>query len=174
MDKIKILENKLIIPKRLAKKLKWSFPFYKIPKLDDYSQKIIEFSKENNKLPFYAKFDINNDGREEIMIIQISFFNKIGRLVIISFDDNEKPKFETIRWRGAVNALFFDYLIDIAQPKTYQIFGFSGKKSNKSIGEILKTKEEEVTVKYPHIITKGYNKRIVYWDGKQFCHTRIL
>ncbi|HFA51539.1 MAG TPA: hypothetical protein ENJ95_21195 [Bacteroidetes bacterium] len=171
MNRIKIINNKLILPKRLMRALKWNFPFYKIPKLDDYSQKIFSFSNEYGKLPFYSKFDINNDGQEEIMIIQKSFFDRIGRLVIISSNDTQ-IKFDIIKWIRPVNSFFFDYLIGMAMPNTYQTFGFKNQKNNEKLSDTMKSKK--VIVKYPHIITKGYTNRIVYWDGLKFCQERII
>ena len=110
IEEIKIVNHNLILPKQLSKRLKWKFPFYSIPQLKDYSQRIIELSKKNNKLPFYTKFDINNDGKEEIILIQTSLFDKLGRILIIS-NLNGKLKFDTVRWKRPVNALFCDYLI---------------------------------------------------------------
>lgn len=153
----KIIDNKLVLSKQLRRALQWKYPFYRIPKLEEYSQRIIDFSKKNNQLPFYSKFDINNDGKEEIMIIQRSIFGGYGRLVII-FEEAGKFKFNRIKWRRPVSSLFFDYLIDVTQARKYETFGFHPKK---------------VTVKYQHIITKGYLIRIVYWDGFKYCQEKV-
>ncbi|PHN02560.1 hypothetical protein CRP01_31795 [Flavilitoribacter nigricans DSM 23189 = NBRC 102662] len=157
-EETKIVGKKLILPKRLTWILNWKYPFYRTPSLDEYSQRIIDFTKEQNRLPFYLKFDINNDGEEEIMIIQRSIFGGYGRLLIVS-EVNQKFKFESIRWNRPVNSLYFDYFIDIESPKSYQTFGLMQSK--------------KVTVNFPHIVTKGYLTRIVYWDGYRYCQERI-
>lgn len=170
INEIKIVEDKLILPKRLLNTLKWKYPFYRIPKLKEYSQRITDFSKENNQLPFYSKFDINNDGKDEIMIIHKSIIGGYGRLLIIS-EDNGKFKFDRIKWRRPVNSLFFDYSIDVAKPREYQTFGFIGQEENENLNNSMKSKKIEV--KYPHIITKGYLTRVVYWNGVNYCQERI-
>lgn len=54
INEIKLVDDKLILPKRLLNTLKWKYPFYRIPKLKEYSQRTIDFSKDNNQLPFYS------------------------------------------------------------------------------------------------------------------------
>lgn len=170
IKKAQIIEDKLTLPKRLLRLLSWKYPFYRIPKLKEYSQRIIEFSRENNQLPYYSKFDINDDGEEEIMIIQKSIFGGFGRLLIIS-EKNGKFNFERIKWNRPVNSLFFDYIIDEAKPRAYQTFGFIGQEENKNLSSFMKSKK--IKVKYPHLITKGYMERIVYWNGTNYCQERI-
>ena len=167
---IKIVDDKLLLPKRLLKILKWKYPFYRIPDLNEYSQRIIDFSKENNQLPFYSKFDIDNDGKEEIMLIQKSMIDKIGRLLIISIK-NDKFEIEKIKWRPPVNALFFDYSIDAAEPKEYQTFGLIGAQNDNDLDESMKSKK--IRIEHKHLITKGYTSRIVYWNGKKYCQEKI-
>lgn len=167
---VKIVDDKLVLPKGLFRTLNWKYPFYQIPKLEEYSQRIIDFSKENNQLPFYSMFDINNDGKEEIMIVHKSIFGGYGRLLIISEEDG-KFKFDRIKWRRPVNSLFFDYMIDIAKPKKYQTFGLIGEYKSLNLSESMKSKK--VNVINHHIITKGYLKRIVYWDGFKYCQEKV-
>ena len=57
---------------------------------------------------------------------------------------------------------------DIANPRGYQTFGFIDLDDRSDL-----PKSKKINVKYPHIITKGYNERIIYWDGEQFCQERI-
>jgi len=152
-------DNELILPKQVLKKLKRKFPFYRIPKLKEYNHKIIVFSKENNQLPYYSKFDINNDGKDEIMLIHRSIIGGYGRLLIISEQDG-KYKFDRIKWKRPVNSLFFDYRIEVAEPRKYQTFRPS-------------MKSKKIKVDYPHIITKGYISRIVYWDGLIYRQEKI-
>lgn len=170
LNEVKIIEEKLILPKRLLNILKWKYPFYRIPKLKEYSQKIIDFSKENNQLPFYSKFDINNDGKDEIMLIHKSIIGGHGRLLIIS-EDSGKFRFERIKWRRPVNALFFDYLIDIAEPGEYQTMGFTKHGKNKVLDDGMESKR--IIIKYTHLITKGYLTRVIYWNGENYCQERI-
>jgi hypothetical protein len=166
IEEIKIIDNKLILPKRLLRILKWKYPFYKIPDLNEYSQRIINFSKENNQLPFYSKFDINNDGNEEIMIIHKSVIGGHGRLLIISLKDR-KFKFDRIKWNRPVNSLFFDYLIEQAPPKKYKTLEYIFRKNNH-----LKI-PEKIIVNHPHIVTKGYLRSIVYWNGEKYCQEKV-
>lgn len=153
----------MIVTKKILRSLKWRFPFYSIPKLEEYREEVIKFSKEKNQLPFYTKCDINNDGKDEIIIIQKSIFDKIGRLVIVS-ENNRKNYFDVIRWEKPVNAHFFDYSIEITSPKSYQTFGVTG---------VGGKKPQKVNVEYPHVITKGHNSRIVFWNGEKYCQERI-
>ncbi len=153
----------MIVPKKIFRNLKWRFPLYSIPKLKEYREEVIKFSKEKNQLPFYAKCDINNDGKDEIIIVQKSIFDKIGRLVIIS-ENNGESYFDVIQWEKPINALFSDYSIEIATPKSYQTFG---------VTDIEAEKPQKVSVEYLHIITKGYNNRIVFWNGEKYCQERI-
>lgn len=166
IEEPKIIDHKLILPKRLLTSLKWKYPFHRIPKLKEYSQGIIEYAKEKNKLPFYAKFDINNDGKEEILLIQRSIIGGYGRVLIIS-SDGGKYKFETVKWRRPVNALFFDYSIMIAKPRNYNTFGFILEDEDENNQNLPISKKIEV--KYPHLITDGYLTRVVYWDDMKFC-----
>ncbi len=159
-----------LLPKQLLKILKWKYPLYSIPKLSEYSQSIIDFSKKNNQLPYYSKFDINNDGHEEIIIIHRSIVGGYGRLLIIA-EKKGKFTFESIKWDTPVNSLFSDYFIDVAVPRTYQTVGFIGQEDSKKWGNVIKSKK--IRVHYPHIITKGYLSRIIYWNGVAFCQERI-
>ncbi|MEZ5044659.1 MAG: hypothetical protein R2828_32485 [Saprospiraceae bacterium] len=170
INEIKIVDDKLILPKRILNTLKWKYPFYRIPKLKEYSKKIIDFSKENNQLPFFSKFDINGDGKDEVMIIHKSIISGYGRMLLIS-EEKGKFKFERIKWRRPVSSLFFDYLIDEAKPREYQTFGFIGQEKNEKLDNSMKSKK--IKVKYSHIITKGYLTRVVYWNGEKYCQERI-
>lgn len=170
LNQIKIIDSKLILPKKLRRILKWKFPFYQIPKLDEFSREIQEFSKVKNRLPFYLKFDINNDGHEEIIIMQKSIIGGFGRLLIIS-EKEGKLKFKRIKWNRPVNSLYFDYLIDISKPKKYQTFGLIGFEDDKSLPDSMKSKN--VVANFSHVITKGYLTRIVYWDGEKYCQEKI-
>lgn len=162
-----ISDNTLTLPKNISRILKWKYPFYRLPKLEEYNEEIIKFSKEFNKLPFYVKLDINNDGREEIVLIQKSIIGGLGRVLIISMINN-KLRFDKIRWERPVNALFFDYLIDESLPRSYQkkdLFLEERKGST--------TNSKQINVAYSHIITKGYITRIIYWDGGKYCQEKV-
>lgn len=163
----KIIDHQLILPKRLLTSLKWNYPFHRIPQLKEYSQRIIESSKVENTLPFYAKFDINNDGKEEIILVQRSIIGGYGRLLIIS-DNGGRFKFETVKWRRPVNALFFDYFIEVTAPRNYQTFGLIGYEGIEKL-----PKSKRIEVKYLHVITGGYLTRVLYWDGMKFCQERV-
>lgn len=166
LDDVKIIDEKLILPKKLSRAIKWRYPLYKIPVLEEYSDKIIKLSRKNNQLPFYSKFDINNDGKDEIMIIHKFFLGGHGRLLIIS-EKNGKFEFNRIKWRRPVNALFFDYLIDSAEPTKYEPRGFIKKGEHSLFPSMART--ELVNAKYKHIATSGYISRIVYWNGNKYC-----
>ena len=169
-DEAKIVENQLILSKRLEQIIKWKYPFYRIPKIEEYSQEIIEYSKKNERLPFFIKYDINNDGNEELIIVHRSIIGGFGKLLIIS-KQNEKFKFDRIKWKRPVNSLFFDYLIDVAKPRSYQTFGYIGQESNENMNDSMKSKKVEIRL--PHIITKGYLTRIVFWDGEKYRQEKI-
>ncbi len=170
MKETKIVDFNLVLPKGIKRRLKWTFPFFRIPQLSEYNQEIIHFSKKNNQLPFYTKFDINNDGKEEIIVVQKSIIGGFGRLLIISSGDG-KVKFEKIKWKRPVNSLYFDYLIDVAEPREYQTFGFKGLSKDSALYESMNSKK--VTVNFPHLITRGYLTRIVFWDGLKYCQEKI-
>lgn len=152
-----ITTKRIILPSRLLNILKWRFPIYRIPKIEEYSRSLIEISKKNNQLPYCIQFDINDDGKDEILLIQKSVLDKIGRLLIIS-KKSGKYKIDKIKWKRPENAVFPDYLIDISKPSAYQTFGINSKNIN---------------IKHNHLITKGYLRRIVYWDGSKYCQERI-
>lgn len=162
-EKIKIISDQLFLPKRLSRMLKWKYPFWQIPKLGAYNLDIIQYSKRNKQLPFYVQFDINDDGKEEIILIQKSILGGYGRLLIIS-EKKGRFKVDKIKWEHPVNSMFFDYLIDESEPKEYRLFGMDGLNGMRS-GKIL--------VHTRHIVTKGMLSRIVYWDGSKYCQERI-
>ena len=81
LNEVKVVDYELILPKRLLRIIKRKYPFHKIPKLYEYSQRIIDFSKQNNQLPFYLKFDINNDGKEEIILVQKLVIGGYGKAI---------------------------------------------------------------------------------------------
>ena len=136
---------------------RWKYPFHRIPKLEEYNQEIQEFCKENNRLPYFHKFDINNDGIDEILLIQRNPLGGFGRLFIITVNKG-KYKIETLKWKSPVNALFFDYLIDKAEPRSYRTFGFNS---------------QVINVNTTHLKTKGYLSRVVFWNGKSYQQEEI-
>ena len=168
IEEAQIIDHKLVLPKKLLNLIRWRFPFYQIPKLKEYNQKIVDFSKTHKQLPFFTKFDINNDGKEEIIIIQKPIIGGFGSVLIISLEEG-RFKFDRVKWRRPVNALFFDYSIGRAEPRIYQTFGLIELEENVSDLPVSK----KIDVKYPHLLTHGYLSRVVYWDGLKYCQERI-
>jgi len=167
---IKIIGEKLILPKHLAIAIKLRYPLYQTPALEEYSDKIIDFSRKNKRLPFYLKFDINNDGKDEVMIIHRFLLGGRGRLLIIS-EENGRYKFNQIKWKRPVNALFFDYYIDIAEPAKYRPTFYVAEGENSLFPE--KARTDLVDTKYPHVVTVGYTSRVVYWNGEKYCEENV-
>jgi len=104
------------------------------------------------------------------MIIHRSVIGGRGRLLIIS-EDKGKFKFNRIKWKRPVNTLFFDYMISYAEPAKYRPFGYIGEGKSSMFPEIART--DLVNAKYPHIATKGYTTRVVYWDGMKYCEEKV-
>lgn len=167
VEQISVKNGKLTLPDNISRILKWKYPCYSTPKLEDYNEKIIELAKANRNLPFYQRFDINDDGIEEIILMQRSLIGGFGRLLIIS-DNNGTLNVEKIKWDRPMNALFFDYSIDKAKPRSYKRKGLFTKAIKMNPSDNM-----EIKVGYPHIITRGYETRIVYWDGDKYCQEKI-
>jgi len=53
IQEVEIVDDKLVLPKGLLRTLKWKYPFCVIPNLNEYSQKIIDLSKEKKRLPYF-------------------------------------------------------------------------------------------------------------------------
>jgi hypothetical protein len=157
----KIDNGRLVISNALKRKLFLRFPFKKIPALNSYSEEIREYCKSKGQLPFFTAFDINNDNEDELILILISRTGGFGDIVIASKNGSLKR----IKWKRPMNALYFDYLIEKSDTSPYSRFGLFSPTSTEE--------ERRLNIQGPHILTKGYLTRVLYWDGHSYKQERI-
>jgi hypothetical protein len=119
---------------------------------EDYNQKIQDYCNSQGTLPFFLKFDINNDQEDEIILVVKTLIGGFGDIIIISKDGT----INKVRWKRPMNALHFDYLIERSRGRSYPRFGIWPENTT--------AQQNEFNVSIPHLITKGYEKRVLYWD----------
>lgn len=146
----------------LRRKLLLQFPLKRLPTINEYNDEIQEYCNSKNQLPFFAAFDINNDNEDELILILKSIkVGGYGDIVVASKNGSLKR----IKWEGAPNALYFDYLIEKADTRSYMRFGLFSATATEE--------EKRLKMKTPHILTKGFLSRVIYWDGYTYKQERI-
>lgn len=108
-------------------------------------------------ITFFATFDIDSDNNDKIILVLTSRVGGFGNIVIIS----KSGDIVNVRWNKPVNALYFDYLIERSDARSYKRFGLVG------------SGDENVSIPVPHLVTKGFLTRIIYWNGTSYQQERI-
>lgn len=168
ISETKITGSKLYIPSKLLRKIRWRFPFHRIPVLSDYNPMIVKQCEEQGKLPFFCKLDINNDGEEEIAIVLKSIIGGYGKILIISMNDDQYD-FSIVKWSRPINALYFDYLINVSASRTYLKKGLSWSINNSN----QRSKVKKLNISHSHIRTEGYLSRVLWWSEGEFHQEKI-